>query len=165
MNQVPLVTLNNGTRMPQLGFGLWRVPDSEAEAAVATSVEAGYRSIGTAAVCANEKGAGRAIAASGLPREELFVTTKLWNDRDATWSRGDVLRAFDGSLDRLGLDRVDLYMIHGPRPVCGVYPAICGPSRRSPRAAGPRPSASRTSALPSSRGCPVMPSASRSLSP
>ncbi|MFE3760171.1 aldo/keto reductase [Streptomyces sp. NPDC059104] len=124
MHQIPLVTLNNGTRMPQLGFGLWRVPDREAEAAVATALEAGYRSIDTAAVYANEKGAGRAIASSGVPRRELFVTTKLWNDRDATWSRDNVLRAFDGSLDRLGLDHVDLYLIHWPRPMREEYPAI-----------------------------------------
>ncbi|MFF7501241.1 aldo/keto reductase [Streptomyces lavendulae] len=124
MNQVPFVTLDNGTRMPQLGFGLWRVPDTGAQAAVATALEAGYRSIDTAAVYANERGAGRAISASGVPRGELFVTTKLWNDRDETWNRDNVLRAFDASLDRLGLDHVDLYLIHWPRPMHEEYPAI-----------------------------------------
>ena len=110
---VPTITLNNGVVMPQLGFGVWQVPDNEAADAVGAALEAGYRSIDTAAVYENEKGTGHALASSGIPREELFVTTKLWNSdqgRDAT------LRAFDASLDRLGLDHVDLYLIHWPVP-------------------------------------------------
>ncbi|WP_409062861.1 aldo/keto reductase [Streptomyces sp. SYP-A7185] len=103
--------------MPQLGFGVWQVPDDEAESAVATALEAGYRSIDTAAVYGNEEGTGRAIAASGIAREDLFVTTKLWNTDQGYDS---TLRAFDASLDKLGLDRVDLYLIHWPLPSKGL---------------------------------------------
>ncbi|WP_262008521.1 aldo/keto reductase [Streptomyces sp. FIT100] len=118
MSKVPSLTLNNGVAMPQLGFGVWQVPDAEAAQAVGTALEAGYRSIDTAAVYENEKGTGEAVAASGIPREELFVTTKLWNGDqgyDAT------LRAFDASLARLGLDHVDLYLIHWPVPAKDAY--------------------------------------------
>ncbi|WSU05947.1 aldo/keto reductase [Streptomyces sp. NBC_01124] len=104
--------------MPQLGFGVWQVPDDEAETAVAQALEAGYRSIDTAAIYGNEEGTGRAIAASGLAREDLFVTTKLWNSDqgyDAT------LRAFNTSLAKLGLDYLDLYLIHWPTPAKDTY--------------------------------------------
>lgn len=117
-SKVPSVTLNNGVRMPQLGFGVWQVPDDEAAAAVATALEAGYRSIDTAAIYGNEEGTGRAVAASGIAREDLFVTTKVWNSEhgfDAT------LKAFDASLDKLGLDYVDLYLIHWPVPSQDTY--------------------------------------------
>ncbi|MFD5511199.1 aldo/keto reductase [Streptomyces sp. NPDC127051] len=117
MNDVPAIRLNNGTLMPQLGYGVFQVPDSEAAQAVGAALEAGYRSIDTAAAYRNEAGTGRAIAASGVPREELFVTTKLWNDRSRTWRRDDVLRALDHSLAKLGLDHLDLYLIHWPRPM------------------------------------------------
>ncbi|WP_327134244.1 aldo/keto reductase [Streptomyces sp. NBC_01343] len=117
MNDVPAIRLNNGTLMPQLGYGVFQVPDSEAARAVGDALEAGYRSIDTAAAYRNEAGTGRAIAASGVPREELFVTTKLWNDRSRTWQRDDVLRALDASLGKLGLDHLDLYLIHWPRPM------------------------------------------------
>ncbi|MEU9376929.1 aldo/keto reductase [Streptomyces sp. NPDC048255] len=117
MNQVPTVQLNNGTLMPRLGFGVWQVPDAEAERAVATALEAGYRSIDTAAVYGNEGGTGKGLAASGVAREDLFVTTKLWNGPKQTWDRDAVLRAFDDSLGKLGLDHVDLYLIHWPRPM------------------------------------------------
>ncbi|KIF00496.1 oxidoreductase [Streptomyces sp. RSD-27] len=117
MNQVPTVKLNNGTLMPQLGFGVWQVPDAEAQQVVGSALEAGYRSVDTAAVYGNERGTGRAVNGSGLPREELFVTTKLWNGPDRHWDRDAVLRAFDDSLGRLGLDHVDLYLIHWPRPM------------------------------------------------
>ncbi|MFI5660272.1 aldo/keto reductase [Streptomyces sp. NPDC051684] len=103
--------------MPQLGFGVWQVPDDEAEKAVATALEAGYRSIDTAAIYGNEEGTGKAIAASGVPREELFVTTKLWN---ADQGHDSTLRAFDASLEKLGLDYVDLYLIHWPLPSKGL---------------------------------------------
>jgi 2,5-diketo-D-gluconate reductase A len=109
----PTITLNNGAVIPQLGFGVWQVPDDEAERAVGVALEVGYRSIDTAKIYDNELGVGRAIKASGLPREELFVTTKLWNgehDYDAA------LRAFDTSVANLGLDVVDLYLIHWPVP-------------------------------------------------
>ncbi|MEU1303897.1 aldo/keto reductase [Streptomyces shenzhenensis] len=117
-SKVPPIILNNGVEMPQLGFGVWQVPDDEAERAVATALEAGYRSIDTAALYGNEAGTGRAVAASGLPREDIFVTTKLDNGDqgyDAT------LRAFDASLAKLGLDYVDLYLIHWPLPARGTY--------------------------------------------
>ncbi|MFD9570065.1 aldo/keto reductase [Streptomyces sp. NPDC059982] len=124
MNQVPTVTLNNGTLMPRLGYGVWQVPDSEAERAVGTALEAGYRSVDTAAVYGNEHGTGRALAASGVPRGELFVTTKLWNGPKVRWGRDEVLRAFDESLGKLGLDQVDLYLIHWPRPMREDFLAI-----------------------------------------
>ncbi|MER5812332.1 aldo/keto reductase [Streptomyces sp. NPDC002033] len=124
MNQVPTVTLNNGTLMPRLGYGVWQVPDSEAERAVGTALEAGYRSVDTAAVYGNERGTGRALAASGVPRGELFVTTKLWNGPKVRWGRDEVLRAFDESLGKLGLDQVDLYLIHWPRPMREDFLAI-----------------------------------------
>ncbi|MFB6558228.1 aldo/keto reductase [Streptomyces sp. NPDC058682] len=124
MNQVPAIKLNNGTLMPQLGYGVWQVPDAEAERAVGTALEAGYRSIDTAAIYGNEAGTGKAVAASGLPREELFVTTKLWNGRKQKWGRDQVLRAFDDSLAKLRLDHVDLYLIHWPRPMRDDFVAI-----------------------------------------
>ncbi|MFD9726899.1 aldo/keto reductase [Streptomyces sp. NPDC059072] len=117
MNQVPTIKLNNGTLMPQLGYGVWQVADAEAERAVGTALEAGYRSVDTASIYGNEAGTGKGIAASGIPREELFVTTKLWNGPSQTWDRDAVLRAFDESLTRLGLDHLDLYLIHWPRPM------------------------------------------------
>ena len=120
MSTIPSVTLNNGAVIPQLGFGVWQVPDAEAVSAVGAAIEAGYRSIDTAAVYENEAGTGEAIAKSGIAREELFVTTKLWNSGTADWSgqqgRDAVLRAFDDSLAKLGLDHVDLYLIHWPVP-------------------------------------------------
>ncbi|MFF1919657.1 aldo/keto reductase [Streptomyces sp. NPDC058221] len=118
MSQVPSLTLNNGVEMPQLGFGVWQVPDDEAAKAVATAIESGYRSIDTAAIYGNEGGTGRAIAASGVARDELFVTTKLWNSEQGYDS---TLRAFDDSLDKLGLDYVDLYLIHWPVPAKDAY--------------------------------------------
>ena len=117
MNQ-PVVTLNNGVQIPQLGFGVWQVPDTETAAAVGTALEAGYRSIDTAAIYGNEKGTGAAIAASGLPREELFVTTKLWNSNHG---HDRTLAALDASLEKLGLDHVDLYLIHWPAPERDAY--------------------------------------------
>ncbi|MER6102867.1 aldo/keto reductase [Streptomyces sp. NPDC001832] len=118
MSKVPSITLNNGVEMPQLGFGVWQVPDDEAAKAVATAIESGYRSIDTAAIYENEEGTGRAVAASGVAREELFVTTKLWN---ADQGYDSTLRAFDTSLDKLGLDYVDLYLIHWPVPAKDAY--------------------------------------------
>ncbi|MER5756868.1 aldo/keto reductase [Streptomyces sp. NPDC002088] len=117
-SKVPPIILNNGVEMPQLGFGVWQVPDDEAERAVATALEAGYRSIDTAAIYGNEEGTGKAIATAGIPREDVFVTTKLWNSDqgyDAT------LRAFDTSLEKLGLDYLDLYLIHWPLPSRDKY--------------------------------------------
>ncbi|WAP61011.1 aldo/keto reductase [Streptomyces sp. S465] len=104
--------------MPQLGFGVWQVPDDEARTAVGTALEAGYRSIDTAAIYGNEEGTGKALAASGIARDELFVTTKLWN---ADQGYDSTLRAFDTSLAKLGLDYVDLYLIHWPLPKVDKY--------------------------------------------
>lgn len=117
-SKVPSIILNNGVEMPQLGFGVWQVPDSEAEHAVGLALEAGYRSVDTAAIYGNEEGTGKAIAASGVPRADVFVTTKLWNSEqgyDAT------LRAFDTSMAKLGLDYLDLYLIHWPMPSRDTY--------------------------------------------
>ncbi|WUN22892.1 aldo/keto reductase [Streptomyces sp. NBC_00316] len=118
VSKVPSLTLNNGIEMPQLGFGVWQVPDSEAAEAVTTAIESGYRSIDTAAIYENEKGTGKAVAASGVAREELFITTKLWNSEQGYDS---TLRAFDASLEKLGLDYVDLYLIHWPVPAKDAY--------------------------------------------
>jgi 2,5-diketo-D-gluconate reductase A len=115
---VPNVTLNTGAAMPQLGFGVFQVPPGEVEGVVRTALEAGYRSIDTAAMYGNEEGVGRALAGAGLPREELFITTKLNNPEHRS---GDVERAFEHSLDRLALDYVDLYLIHWPLPGAGRY--------------------------------------------
>ncbi len=116
--QIPTVTLNNGIEMPRLGFGVFQVPDDETRAAVSTALEAGYRSIDTAAVYGNERGTGQALADSGIARDELFVTTKLWNSEQGYDS---TLAAFDASLEKLGLDHVDLYLIHWPTPAKGTY--------------------------------------------
>ncbi|MCD9140847.1 aldo/keto reductase [Streptomyces albireticuli] len=124
MSMVPTITLNNGVEMPRLGFGVWQVPDAEATTAVATALEAGYRSIDTAAVYGNEEGTGKALAASGIPRADLFVTTKLWNSASETWTRDNVLREFDASLAKLGLDHVDLYLLHWPRAFRDDYLTI-----------------------------------------
>ncbi|MFI9051605.1 aldo/keto reductase [Streptomyces sp. NPDC053427] len=118
MSKVPSITLNNGIAMPQLGYGVFQIPDDEAATAVGHALEAGYRSIDTAAIYGNEEGTGKALTTSGIPRDELFVTTKLWNSdhgHDAT------LRAFDASLAKLGLEYVDLYLIHWPLPAEDAY--------------------------------------------
>ncbi|MFF9453529.1 aldo/keto reductase [Streptomyces flaveolus] len=115
---VPTITLNNGVEIPQLGFGVFQVPDAETTAAVSAALEAGYRSIDTAAIYGNEAGVGRALADSGIARDDLFVTTKLWN---ADQGYDATLKAFDTSLDKLGLDHVDLYLIHWPTPARDLY--------------------------------------------
>ncbi|MEV6232788.1 aldo/keto reductase [Saccharopolyspora shandongensis] len=115
---VPTTTLNNGIEIPQLGFGVFQVPDAETTAAVAAALQAGYRSIDTATIYGNEAGVGRAIAESGIARDELFVTTKLWN---ADQGYDTTLEAFDRSLDALGLDHVDMYLIHWPTPARDLY--------------------------------------------
>ncbi|GGR18325.1 oxidoreductase [Streptomyces cinereoruber] len=115
---IPTVVLNDGTEIPQLGFGVFQVPDDETTTAVTHALEAGYRSMDTAAVYGNEAGVGRALAASGIARDELYVTTKLWN---ADQGYDATLRAFDDSLAKLGLDHVDLYLIHWPAPARDLY--------------------------------------------
>jgi 2,5-diketo-D-gluconate reductase A len=105
------VTLNNGIEMPILGFGVLQIPDDETEKAVLTALQAGYRLIDTAALYRNEEAVGRAIAKSGIPRDELFITTKVWV-QDA--GEHNTVQSFNSSLQRLGLDYVDLYLIHQP---------------------------------------------------
>ena len=117
-SSVPDVVLNNGVRMPQLGYGVFRVPDDETERTVRAALAAGYRSIDTASLYGNEAGVGRALAGSGLAREELFLTTKVWNDDQGYDS---TLRAFEASLHRLHLDHVDLYLVHWPKPSMDRY--------------------------------------------
>ncbi|MFD8333000.1 aldo/keto reductase [Streptomyces solisilvae] len=118
MSNVPFITLNNGVRMPQLGFGVWQIPDDEAQVAVRNALDAGYRSIDTAAIYGNEEGTGKGLAASGIARDELFITTKLQNGDQGYDS---ALRAFDTSLTKLGLEYVDLYLIHWPLPAVDKY--------------------------------------------
>jgi 2,5-diketo-D-gluconate reductase A len=119
MIKSPYITLNNGIKMPQLGFGVWQIPDGKAvETAVQTALTAGYRLIDTAAVYGNETGVGKAIRESAVPRDEIFVTTKLWN---ADQGYDNTFSAFEKSLARLGLDYVDLYLIHWPVPAADKY--------------------------------------------
>lgn len=112
------VKLNNGLSMPQLGFGVWKISDDRAATIVGKAFEVGYRSIDTAMIYENERGVGEAIAASGINREELFITTKVWNS-DQGFDK--TLAAFDESLERLGLDYIDLYLIHWPTPMYDNY--------------------------------------------
>jgi 2,5-diketo-D-gluconate reductase A len=120
MNTIPIptVTLNNGVRMPQLGFGVFQVPDDDTAAAVSAALAAGYRSIDTAAIYGNEAGTGRALAESGIAREELFVTSKVWV---ADLGYDATLAAYESSLEKLGLDYLDLYLIHWPAPATDGY--------------------------------------------
>lgn len=111
MSTIPTVRLNDGNAMPQLGYGVWRITNEEAASAVGEAIRAGYRSIDTAAIYGNEEGVGQAIKDAPVSREELFITTKVWNDRHGY---DETLRAFDESLARLQLDTVDLYLIHWP---------------------------------------------------
>lgn len=114
MTSVPVLRLADGTSIPQLGFGTWQVSDADATPAVLGALEAGYRHIDTAQIYGNEEGVGRALARAGLPRDEVYVTTKLWNDcHGAT----DARAALESSLTKLGLDHVDLYLIHWPATV------------------------------------------------
>lgn len=106
------VKLNNGLEMPMVGFGVFQVSDEETEKAVLEALKAGYRLLDTAAVYGNEAGVGRAIKASGIPREEIFVTTKLWIQRENGYE--NTKKALEDSLTRLGLDYVDLYLMHQP---------------------------------------------------
>jgi 2,5-diketo-D-gluconate reductase A len=113
---IPTVTLHDGVEIPQLGFGVFQVPPDDTQQVVEQALEVGYRHIDTAGAYRNERGVGAAIAAAGIPREEIFVTTKLWNSAQGYET---TLGAFEKSIGRLGLDRVDLYLIHWPVPTEG----------------------------------------------
>jgi len=115
---VPSIVLNDGNLIPQLGFGVFQVPPENTVEVVTAALKSGYRAIDTAAIYGNEEGVGRAIRAFGLPRDEVHVTTKLWNSEQGYDS---TLKAFDASLARLGLDHVDLYLIHWPVARAGRF--------------------------------------------
>ena len=115
---VPSIALANDVQLPQIGFGVYKIPDDEVAKAVRSAFDAGYRSVDTATLYENERGVGEAVRESGLPREEVFVTTKLWN---TDHGYDQALRAFDTSLGELGLDYVDLYLIHWPVPEKDLY--------------------------------------------
>jgi len=115
---IPASKFLDGKTIDQLGFGVWQVADDEAEIAVGKALKAGYRHIDTAKIYGNEAGVGRAVAASGIAREDLFITTKVWN---ADQGFDKTLAAADASLERLGLDYVDLYLIHWLQPKQGTY--------------------------------------------
>jgi 2,5-diketo-D-gluconate reductase A len=114
----PLLTLNDGHSIPQLGLGTWQIPEADAAAVVSAAIATGYRLIDTAAIYGNETGVGQGVRAAQLPYEESFLTTKLWNDKQGY---DETLKAFDESLARLGFDHVDLYLIHWPSPRQNLY--------------------------------------------
>lgn len=118
MTTSPNLTFHDGVTIPQLGYGVWQVDDNTAEDVVGRAFKAGYRHIDTAAAYQNEAGVGRAIASSGLDRSELFITTKLWN---ADQGYESTLKAFDTSMEKLGLEKLDLYLIHWLQPKQGKY--------------------------------------------
>ena len=112
MQSIPYVTLNNGVKMPMIGFGVFQVPERrQAQQAISDALEAGYRMIDTAASYMNEEAVGAAIRASGIPRDEIFVTSKLWVQ---DYGYDQALRGFDASMKKLGLDVLDLYLLHKP---------------------------------------------------
>jgi diketogulonate reductase-like aldo/keto reductase len=113
MNKNPLLTLNNGIQMPALGFGVYQSPPEQTASVVATAIADGYRLIDTAAAYFNEQQVGEGIRRSGIARSDLFVTTKLWI---SDYGYDEALRGFEASLDRLGMDYVDLYLLHWPMP-------------------------------------------------
>lgn len=119
MNKIPTIKLNNGITMPRIGLGTWLTKNgAEVERAVAAALECGYRLIDTAKYYDNEESIGHAIKASGIKREDIFITTKLWN---ADQGYESTLKAFDESLERLDVDYIDLYLIHWPMPRVGKY--------------------------------------------
>ena len=118
MTVSPSITLNNGVLIPQLGLGVFQVPPADAQRVVETALEVGYRHIDTAAAYNNEAGVGAAIKASGLPRQDVVVTTKL---RNGNQGYNEALVAYDESCQRLGLDQIDLYLIHWPYPSADRY--------------------------------------------
>lgn len=116
MSTQPLIKLSDGNTMPQLGLGVWQASNEQVITAIETALETGYRSIDTAAIYANEEGVGKALANSSIARDELFITTKLWNtDQD------NAAKALEESLKKLRLDYIDLYLIHWPAPAQDKY--------------------------------------------
>ena len=158
---VPQIKLHDGTSIPQLGFGVFQVPPEETAATVAQAFEAGYRHIDTAQMYENEAGVGAAIKASGLSRDDLYITTKLNNGFHRP---DDARRAIDESLERLGLDQADLFLIHWPLPTqydgdfVSTWQALSRPSRPG----RPARSASPTSSPPTSTGSSRRPASCRS---
>lgn len=118
MTQQPLVKLADGVTVPQLGLGVWKIDDANAVEPILVALEAGYRHIDTAKIYGNERGVGEAVRQSGIAREEIFVTTKIWNEDQGYES---TLRAFDASMARLGLDVLDLLLIHWAVPSLDKY--------------------------------------------
>ena len=118
MTSVPTITLNDGVEIPQLGFGVFQIPPEDTKKATLEALEVGYRHIDTAEMYGNEKGVGEAIVESGIPRDEIFVTSKLNNTFHA---REDALRAFDATMDALGFETLDLFLIHWPMPAVGDF--------------------------------------------
>jgi len=116
--KVPLLTLNDGHTAPQLGFGVFQIPDAETADAVAHALQAGYRSIDTASIYGNERGVRQGMERAGVARSDIFLTTKLWN---AHQGYDETLRAFDESMQRLGVDYLDMYLIHWPTPKKNRY--------------------------------------------
>ncbi len=112
------ITLNDGVAVPRIGYGTYKVGDDDAQRTVETALSLGYRLVDTAEMYGNEVGVGRAVAASGLAREEVFLTSKLWNDHHG---RRKARAALEASLERLGTDHIDLFMIHWPSPKQGLY--------------------------------------------
>ena len=111
-------TLNNGLKIPELGYGVWKVPNEDAASIVEKAIETGYRLIDTAMIYGNEEGVGQAIANVNIPREDLFITTKVWNSDQGYH---ETLNAFDVSMKKLGIDQTDLYLIHWPTPKFDTY--------------------------------------------
>jgi 2,5-diketo-D-gluconate reductase A len=118
MTAVSTTTLNNGVQIPVLGFGVFQIPPDETAAAVSSALDSGYRLVDTAAGYGNERGVGEAVRRSGIPRDEIFVTTKLAN---SDHGYDDAMRAFDTSLSELGFETVDLYLVHWPLPAHDLY--------------------------------------------
>jgi 2,5-diketo-D-gluconate reductase A len=118
LEQNPVITLNSGQKIPQLGLGVYKVSQDIADTLMIQAIEAGYRRIDTAALYDNELEVGSGLRKSGIPREELFVTTKIWNDRQGY---ANALEAIDESLDRLKLDYIDMLLIHWPKPAQDLY--------------------------------------------
>jgi len=111
-------TLNNGVEMPQLGFGVYKVDEEDVVESTLKAIESGYRAIDTAQYYHNERGVGEAIKASGIPHEDLFITSKVWNSHQGY---NKTLQAFEESMEKLGLDRLDLYLVHWPAPEHDLY--------------------------------------------